>query len=388
MIKILIAEDSPTVTLILQKIFASDDECQVIGTAKNGKEAVDKVKLLRPDIVTMDIRMPIMDGFEATKQIMTYHPTPILVISASVGKDDDLNIAFNAIRAGALDIVEKPKGNLAMDYEYIGRDLIKKVKILSGVKVFHHVSGTSIRARSESSRTNGIPDTTQKASAVPLSIKTLTTRDMLVADKRLYPKVKAPAKPAELITIASSTGGPSALLKVLKNLPETFPVPIVIVQHICEGFGQGFVDWLNKECTLTVKTAERSEVLTQGSIYVAPDGFHLLIDPGKVVRLSKSMPVNGLRPCATLMMESAAKVCGASTIGVILTGMGRDGADGMKAIKEAGGMNIAQSPETCVVFGMPKEAIDLGVVDKILPIDRIAADLEMVTKMNEVESAN
>lgn len=385
MIKILIAEDSPTVTMILQKIFAADDECQVIGTAKNGKEAVDKVKLLRPDIVTMDIRMPVMDGFEATKQIMTYHPTPILVISASVGKDD-LNIAFNAIRAGALDIVEKPKGNLAMDYEYIGRDLIKKVKILSGVKVFHHVSGSSIRSRSESKVTP-----TAEASVKPtpgsLSIKTPSTREMLAADKRLYPKAKAPSKQAELVAIASSTGGPSALLKVLKFLPEIFPVPIVVVQHICEGFGQGFVDWLNKECILNVKTAERGEILAAGNIYVAPDGFHLLIDPGKVVRLSKSMPINGLRPCATLMMEAAAKVCGAATIGVILTGMGRDGADGMKAIKEAGGMTIAQSPETCVVFGMPKEAIELGVVDKILPVDRIATDLEYVTKLNEVESA-
>lgn len=385
MIKILIAEDSPTVTMILQKIFAADDECQVIGTAKNGKEAVDKVKLLRPDIVTMDIRMPVMDGFEATKQIMTFHPTPILVISASVGKDD-LNIAFNAIRAGALDIVEKPKGNLAMDYEYIGRDLIKKVKILSGVKVFHHVSGKAIRARADSKLASS-GDLPVTPASNKFGIKTPSTRELLAADKRLYPKAKTSSKPPELVAIASSTGGPSALLKILKNLPDTFQIPIVIVQHICEGFGQGFVDWLNKECNLNVKTAERGEVLTQGNIYVAPDGFHLLIDPGKVVRLSKSMPINGLRPCATLMMETAAKVYGGATIGVILTGMGRDGADGMKAIKDAGGLTIAQSPETCVVFGMPKEAIELGVVDKILPIERIANDLEYVTKMNEIENA-
>ncbi|MBL7996372.1 chemotaxis-specific protein-glutamate methyltransferase CheB [bacterium] len=384
MIKILIAEDSPTVTMILQKIFAADDECQVIGTAKNGKEAVDKVKLLRPDIVTMDIRMPVMDGFEATKQIMTFHPTPILVISASVGKDD-LNIAFNAIRAGALDIVEKPKGNLAMDYEYIGRDLIRKVKILSGVKVFHHVSGKTIRARADSKQSSAGDMLTPASNK--FGIKTPSTRELLIADKHLYPKAKTSSKPPELVAIASSTGGPSALLKILKNLPETFQIPIVIVQHICEGFGQGFVDWLNKECILTVKTAERGEVLTQGNIYVAPDGFHLLIDPGKVVRLSKSMPINGLRPCATLMMETAAKVYGGATIGVILTGMGRDGADGMKAIKDAGGLTIAQSPETCVVFGMPKEAIELGVIDKILPIERIANDLEHVTKMNEIANA-
>ncbi|MCB0833340.1 MAG: chemotaxis-specific protein-glutamate methyltransferase CheB [Bacteroidetes bacterium] len=376
MIKILIAEDSPTVTMILQKIFASDDECQVIGTARNGKEAVDKVKLLRPNIVTMDIRMPVMDGFDATKQIMTQSPTPILVISASVGKDD-LNIAFNAIRAGALDIVEKPKGNLAMDYEYIGRDLIKKVKILSGVKVFHHVSGSVTRGRSDASFQS------PRSSVASANSGRLGTRD--IGQKLVYPRVTAPSRPAEVIAIASSTGGPSALLKVLKNLPETFSVPIVIVQHICEGFGQGFVDWLNKECRLRVKTAERGEVLTGGTVYVAPDGFHTLIDPGRIVRLSKSMPVNGLRPNATLMMESVAKVFGGASIGIVLTGMGRDGADGVKAIKEAGGLTYAQSQESCVVFGMPKEAIDLGVVDKILAVERMGPDLESVVQKSETE---
>jgi two-component system chemotaxis response regulator CheB len=374
--KILIAEDSPTVTMILQKIFATDDECQVIGAAKNGKEAVDKVRLLRPDIVTMDIRMPIMDGFEATKLIMTHYPTPILVISASVGKDD-LNIAFNAIRAGALDIVEKPKGNLAMDYEYIGRDLIRKVKILAGVKVFHHMA----HARDLSLKKSALES---KATG---TISTLTTKEASRETGRFpVPKLTVPPKPPEVIAIAASTGGPSALLKILKTLPAAFPVPIVIVQHICEGFGQGFVDWLNKECNLRVKTAERGETLAAGNIYLAPDGFHLLIDTGRTVRLSKSMPVNGLRPCATLMMESAAKVYAGSTVGVILTGMGRDGADGIKAIKESGGMTIAQSPETCVVFGMPKEAIELGVVDKILPVEKIGGELEFITKMFEAEN--
>ncbi len=375
--KILIAEDSPTVTMILQKIFATDDECQVIGAARNGKEAVEKVKLLRPDIVTMDIRMPIMDGFEATKLIMTHYPTPILVISASVGKDD-LNIAFNAIRAGALDIVEKPKGNLAMDYEYIGRDLIRKVKILAGVKVFHHMARPKDLGVKKSALELRTAVSSSKEAAKEITKET---------GRSVFPKISFASKPPEIIAIAASTGGPSALLKILKTVPENFSAPIVIVQHICEGFGQGFVDWLNKECSLNVKTAERGERLTAGNVYIAPDGFHLLIDPGKIVRLSKSMPVNGLRPCATLMMESAAHVCGAATVGVILTGMGRDGADGIKAIKEAGGLTIAQSPETCVVFGMPKEAIELGVVDKILAVERIAYELELITKVFELENS-
>ncbi len=389
MIKILIAEDSPTVTMILQKIFATDDECQVIGTATNGKEAVEKARVLRPDIVTMDIRMPIMDGFEATKQIMRHHPTPILVISASVGKDD-LNITFNAIRAGALDIVEKPKGNLAMDYEYIGKDLIKKVKILSGVKVFHHMSGaltrTPVEKANEPKATSGVHRSPRPTTGKhPVSGKT-GKDDYSQYYKMAKGKHALPAQPIEAVAIASSTGGPSALLKILKNLPPSFPAPIVVVQHICEGFGQGFVDWLNKECPLTVKAAERGEMLAPGTVFVAPDSYHLLIDPGRVVRLSKSMPVNGLRPNATMMMESIARTVGAGTLGVILTGMGRDGAEGMKLIKEAGGMTIAQSPESCVVFGMPKEAIDLGVIDKILPIERIAGEMTQLLNVDEYKA--
>lgn len=367
MIKVFIAEDSLTVTMILQKIFASDEDIQVIGTARNGKEAVDKVRMLRPDIVTMDIRMPVMDGFEATKQIMTLCPTPILVISASVGKED-MNIAFNAIRAGALDIVEKPKGNLAMDYENIGRDLIKKIKILAGVKVFHHVS-SAVRPRKTAP---------EETAAVQVPVKQIHASRREEKHKKL-----SLSRPVEVVAIASSTGGPSALMKILRHLPADLSCPVVIVQHICEGFGQGFVDWLNKECAIHIKTAERGEMLMPGTVYVAPDGYHLLIDPGKIVRLSKSMPINGLRPCATLMMESVARHMGAATIGVILTGMGRDGADGMKAIKEAGGATIAQNQETCVVYGMPREAVELGVVDKILPIERIAE--EVLTAVRSAE---
>ncbi len=394
MVRILIAEDSLTVAMILQKIFATDETCQVIGTARNGKEAVEKVKLLRPDIVTMDIRMPIMDGFEATKQIMMQCPTPILVISASVGKDD-LSVAFNAIRAGALDIVEKPKGNLAMDYEYIGKDLIKKVKTLAGVKVFHHMSAGVMRSKDFSRNNKPFSSDTQEVKVSPgqqasallncepqQNFKESKKREEYSVRKQLLNASIIPRKPVELVAVASSTGGPSALLKTLKPLPANFPVPIVIVQHICEGFGQGFVDWLNKECAITIRTAERGETMMPGNVYVAPDAYHTLIDPGGVIRLSKSMPVGGLRPCATLMMESAAKIFKSALMGVILTGMGRDGADGMKAIKDQGGVTLAQSPETCVVFGMPKEAIEIGAIDKVVSIDKMGYEIMSALKMD------
>jgi two-component system chemotaxis response regulator CheB len=350
MIKILIAEDSLTITSILQKIFTTDKELFVIGTAKNGKEAVEKTKTLKPDVVTMDIRMPLMDGFEATKEIMTSCPTPILVISASAVSD--ATVAFNAIKAGALDVVEKPKGNLTTDYEGMGSELIRKVKLISGIKVFHHVSSARLQTQT-----------------------TTAKKEVIIPQEE-----KAKSNKVEIVAIASSTGGPSALLKVFKDLPKDFPVPILVVQHISHGFGQGFVDWLNKECKINIKTAERSEKVEAGTIYVAPDDFHMLISEGGIIRLNKSLPIYGLRPAADITIESVAEIYGKNAMGVILTGMGRDGATGLKKIKDKGGVTVAQDESTCVVFGMPKEAIMMGAIDHVLPIDNIAETMIKIVK--------
>lgn len=379
MINILIAEDSPTVTLILKKIFNLDAGLNVVGTARNGREAIEKTLELRPHIITMDINMPVMDGLQATKAIVERCPTPILVISSAVG-NKEANTTFEAIRAGALDVIEKPKGNLSMDYEKMGKELIRKVNLLSGIKVFHRISNPNlVRARKEVTQprpaSTGI---TEETAATVVQAGGDGVDQAAIRDR----KVLTPGSAVEIVAIASSTGGPTALLKVLKKLPSDFNAAVIIVQHICEGFGQGLINWLDKECALRVKGSEKGEPVMPGTVYVAADGAHTLIEKDFTLRLTKLLPINGLRPNATLMMESVAEAYGAAALGVILTGMGRDGAEGMKKIKDSGGVTIAQDEASCVVFGMPKEAIGLNAVDRVLPIDEIGDELNRLVSPN------
>ena len=349
MTRVLIAEDSPTIRNLLQKILSSSPDIEIIGTAANGKEAVDKTIKLKPDLVTMDIRMPIMNGFEATREIMRRAPTPILVISASVNSDD-LKITFNAIQAGALDIIEKPRGGLRQNYEEMAAKIIRKVKVISGVKVFHHVSKKALggRVKTGDSYKNSKDS---KARKIRINHKTTEMPD--------------------IICIAASTGGPGALASVLKTVPKNFSIPIVVVQHITKGFGEGFAHWLDHECLLKVNTISSGSSIEPGNIYIAPDDYHLLVGPNKKFRTSKSLPVSGLRPYATFLFNSVAELYGDRSLGIILTGMGRDGSEGMKNIKLAGGITLAQSEDSCIVFGMPKEAIDLGIVDYVLNLEEI-----------------
>ena len=341
MTRVLIAEDSPTIRKMLEKILNSSPDIEVIGTASNGKEAIEKTLQLRPDLVTMDIRMPIMNGFEATKEIMTKAPTPILVISASVNSDD-LKITFNAIQAGALDIIEKPRGGLQKNYEEMAEKIIRKVKIISGVKVFHHVSDRVLKKSTAS------------------------------AEKKHSNSGEMDSKPANInknkisiIGIAASTGGPGTLASILRDIGPKIPVPIVVVQHITKGFGDGFISWLNNECLMDVLAAKSGDKLQPGKIYVAPDDYHVMVKNDHF-RLNKSLAVSGLRPYATFLFNSMAENYGRNAMGIVLTGMGRDGSEGLQKIRLAGGITIAQNEESCIVYGMPKEAVELGAVDFIL----------------------
>lgn len=342
MIKVLIAEDSPTIRALLKMMLESSDDIEVIDTAANGREAVTKTVQQKPDLITMDIRMPVMDGFEATKEIMRLAPTPIVVVSASVNSDD-LNITFNAIQAGALDIVEKPRGGTRQDYAELAERLTRKIKVMAGVKVFHHLARGG---------------RTHKPAANADSNK----REMV----RIEQQVK-------VICIASSTGGPGALAKILGSLPGNFSLPIVIVQHITQGFGEGFVNWLNASCDLEVRNARPGEKMQAGVVYIAPDDQHLLFAQNGAFRTTKSSPVSGLRPFASFLFSSAAEAFGNKVAGVVLTGMGRDGSEGLQAIYGRDGITIAQSESTCVVYGMPKEAVALGVVKHVVDLDDMPA---------------
>ncbi|NJM86917.1 MAG: chemotaxis-specific protein-glutamate methyltransferase CheB [Hydrococcus sp. RU_2_2] len=347
-IKILLVEDSPVAMAILQKVLQSSPEIKIVGTACNGKEALNLIPQLDPHVICTDFHMAQMDGLELTRQVMAKYPRPILVISNSVQANDPETI-FKLMQAGAIEIFPKPITGLPSDYDRIRESLITKIKVLAGVKVF----------------------TKPLSKIVPSKAETVPTLSTKISVPKSF-KVTAPIK---IVTIGASTGGPQALQKVLSPLPKDFPVPIICTQHISEGFLPGFVDWLASECHLKVTIATEGELPLPGTIYFAPDGRHLELNSlGKFIHKTLGT-VDGHCPSVTVMFQSVAKFYGNTTLGILLTGMGKDGAAGMKTIEQAGGITIAQDEASSVVFGMPKEAIALGGAQYILPVKEIAPSL-------------
>lgn len=343
MIRVLVVDDSPLMCKLLTTVMNADPQILVVAVANNGKEAVELVPRLQPDIITMDMDMPVMDGLEATKQIMAYHPTPILIVSSSVFKLG-IEKVFKAISHGALDVIDKSELEFIGDKKS-GETLIAKIKFLTSARVMDQ---SLVKFRHER------------------SIVDLKAPKKKVSDK--------------IVAIVASTGGPQALLKILQRLPEDFPCGIVIVQHITSGFLSGLVDWLAKECNIQVKIGEDSEEIRPGVAYIAPDSFHMRVKEGGKISLSDEPANNGHRPSGDVLLESVAKTYGKGGVAAILTGMGRDGAMGMKAIKQSQGITVAQNEESCVVFGMPNAAIEMKVIDKVLPLERIAEEIVLMVR--------
>ena len=342
MIRVLVVDDSPLMCKILTNIINCDPQILVAAVANNGKEAVELVPRLKPDIITMDIDMPVMDGFEATKQIMADHPTPILIVSSTVKAG--MEKVFKAISHGALDVIDKGELEL-VGHKKSGEALIAKIKFLNGVKVIHQP----------------LTDLALERSVVDLKVPRQKISDKIVA-------------------IVASTGGPQALLEILKRIPEDLPCGIVIVQHITNGFLGGLVGWLAKECKIRVKIGEESEEIRPGVAYIAPDNVQMRVEEGGKIRLSHEPAFGGHRPSGDVLLESVARAYGKGGVAAILTGMGRDGAMGMKAIKQLHGKTIAQNEKSCVVFGMPHAAVELNVIDKVLPLEKIAEEIVGMVK--------
>jgi two-component system chemotaxis response regulator CheB len=336
--RVLVVDDSPLMCKILTNIVNCDPQMIVAAVANDGKEAVDLVPRLKPDIITMDMDMPVMDGLEATKQIMASNPTPILIVASTVFKAG-MEKVFKAISYGALDVIDKKELEL-VGQKKSGEALIAKIKFLTGVRVVERHLGKLRKERS----------------VVDLKASTKEVSDRIVA-------------------VVASTGGPQALLEVLKRLPEDFPCGIVIVQHITSGFLSGLVDWLAKECKIKVKIGEDSEEIRPGVAYMAPDNFQMRVEESGKLSLSNEPAQGGHRPSGDVLLESVARIYGKGSVAAILTGMGRDGAMGMKAIKQFYGKTIAQNEKSCVVFGMPKAAVEMNVIDKVLPLERIAEEI-------------
>lgn len=335
-IKVLLVDDSLIALTLLRKMLSSAPDIEVAGTAKNGKEALELIPRLDPAIVCTDLHMPVMDGLELTREIMDRHPRPILVISASVSEGNS-NV-FQLMDAGAVDVFSKPHGGLETEYIRQSNDLVNRIRILAGVHVFRKRKKDAAQAR-------------------------------VMPEKARF---QARQTRLRIVAIGASTGGPQALQHILSRLPAGFPLPIVCVQHIGNGFLEGLAEWLQSICSINVEIASEGAVPMPGVVYFPREEAHLLVDGGGRFRYSRDMPLNGHRPSVTVMFQSIAERYGSGAIGVLLTGMGNDGAEGLKAMADAGGMTIAQDEATSVVFGMPKRAIELGAAGNVLPLEEIA----------------
>lgn len=341
-IKVLLVEDSPVALNILQKLLQSSPDIIVVGTATNGQEALAMIPQLQPQVICTDLYMKKMDGLEFTKQVMTKYPRPILVISNGVGERDADNV-FQILQSGAVDVFPKPTTGLPSDYEKLRTKLIAKLKLIAGVKVFTKRSLLT------------------KSPAQPLS----------VTKKSPTPITCNHTQKIEAIAIGASTGGPQALQQMLAVLPADLAVPVFCTQHISTGFLQGLVDWLAGRCQIAVKIAKVGEYPVPGIVYFAPEGYHLELNSwGKFIYGDRER-VDGHRPSITVNFQSVARFYGDRAVGILLTGMGRDGARGMQAIGQAGGITIAQDEKSCIVFGMPKEAIALNAAKYVLPLPEI-----------------
>lgn len=345
-IKVLIVEDSPIALTILKRILNSAADIEVVGTAGTGLEALSLITQTQPDVICTDLHMPKMNGLELTKEILATDPRPILAVSSSVGENDRHNV-FELLAAGALDVFPKPQAANIEDYEAVKQALIAKIRILSGVKVFRRIN---------------------KQVSVS-SVSSVSSAPSFVS-----PPLSSFGSKTKIIAIGSSTGGPQALNTIFSALPALFPIPIVCVQHITQGFLQGLLEWLGGNCKLRVRVANMGEIPQGGTIYFPPEGLHLELDQrGRFHYSSRSRGSHC--PSVDVLFESTIRYYRASVLGVLLTGMGRDGAEGMQAIANAGGHTIAQNEASCVVFGMPKEAIALGGAKQVLGLEAIASTI-------------
>lgn len=366
-IRVLLVEDSPIALVVLKRILNSSEQIEVVGEAGTGLEALNLIPKVQPDVICTDLHMPQMNGLELTSEVMALYPRPILVISVSVQQENTDQI-FKLLDAGAVDIFPKPSAAMARDNQLLQQQLINKIKILSGVKVFKKNRNSILGKQKQGSSGKGkLPEMDYSTNQNQIGGVSHTANPAAFSSNYS-------SKP-KIVVIGASTGGPQALNEVFTQLPSDFPLPVICVQHISIGFLQGFIDWLASNCSLPVQIAQPGDMPQPRRIYFAPEQQHLELDPMGRFICSDSEPVEGHRPSVTVTFESVAKFYRKATVGILLTGMGRDGATGMETIAEVGGLTIAQDEATSLVFGMPKQAIALGAAKEVLPIDAIAPRL-------------
>jgi two-component system chemotaxis response regulator CheB len=359
-IRVLIVDDSAFMRKVLQSIIAADGQLEVCGEARDGRDAVTQTEVLKPDVLTMDINMPHMDGLQATEVIMSSNPRPIVVVSSE--SREGAEITLKALELGAIDFVAKPSGGIDLDMNSVKEELCRKLKVASKVRVVR----TATRSKLQQ----------EIAGSAPRTEPATANRFEDIAQNGRVAAAAAPA-PARgggkfpIVVVASSTGGPATLMKFVPNFPKDFPGALVLVQHMPGSFTAQFSQQLAEVSQIRVKEAEAGEIIVPGQLYICPGSHHMRVSPTGRVSLDDGPRIGGYRPCADLTLESAAEYAGPMTIGVVLTGMGNDGSKGVQTIKNVGGHVIAQDESSAIIFGMPQEAIKTGAVDQVLPMEAI-----------------
>ncbi len=351
-IRVLVADDSALMRVRISEMLNADPGIEVAGTARDGMDALEKLMRIRPDVVTLDMEMPRLDGLNALGYIMSEIPTPVVMVSAHTQRGSEAT--FRALEYGAVDFVPKPSGPLSRDIRKVEEELIAKVKIAAKVNLEN--------------------------------LKFISPRG--IKKEGWQVKGRSTVSGKRVVVIGASTGGPRAFATILPKLPPEIPAGVLVVQHMPTGFTKSFAKRLDKECHISVKEAEEGDVIEDGQALVAPGGYHMTVEKEKpnrggteTVRLNHKPPWRGVRPSVDVTMESAAQVYESNVMGVLLTGMGSDGVEGMRRIREAHGRTLAEHQSTCIVYGMPKSAVYEGVVDRVVPLTEMAdAIMEMLER--------
>jgi two-component system, chemotaxis family, protein-glutamate methylesterase/glutaminase len=348
-IRVLVADDSTFMCKVLKEIINSDPQLEVAGQARDGREAVALAESLKPDVITMDINMPHLDGLQATELIMSQHPRPIVIVSSE--SREGAATTLRALELGAIDFVPKPSSGIDLDMRNVREELTRKLKMAAKV----HVVRTATRAKVEMPAARPV---------VPAPIA------------RRPSSVDQNGNRIPIVVIAASTGGPAAVMRVVSGLPKNLSAAVLLVLHMPAAFTQPFTAQLSEVSRLPVKEAEQNEAMQPGTIYLCPGSHHVRLSFTGKLNLDPGERIDGYRPCADVAVESVAAHTRSATVAVVLTGMGNDAAKGVKFAKAAGGYVIAQDEATSMIFGMPAEAIKTGAVDEILPLDEISAAIE------------
>lgn len=344
MVRVLIVDDSAYMRYVLRKGLDEDPDITVVDSARDGGDALAKIASLKPDVVTMDLEMPRMDGFEALKRIMAGFPVPVIILSSLT--QDGADATVRALRLGAVDFVPKPTGG-ALDFQSVRHELVGKIKQVAGL----HFSKL------------GMPRT------VPTIERAKSGPGGRARESR------------GVVVIGSSTGGPRALHEVVPSLPASLPVGVLIVQHMPPGFTRSLAQRLDEISCLKVKEAQPGDAVQPGLVLLAPGNYHLKVSRGGHISLDQSPSQHGVRPAVDVTMETAAEAYGPGCTGAILTGMGVDGTRGAALIKRAGGMIIAEDESTCVIYGMPRSAVEANVVDRVVPLEKVAGEIASLVSM-------